>query len=431
MQQQQPTNNGRLQPPENGLPMFGSLLIDEKSLTPYSDATQTKKKSTVRIKRPMNAFMVWSQIERRKICEIQPDMHNAEISKRLGKQWKTLSSEERTPFIQEAQRLRLLHIQEYPDYKYKPRKKTEGLKGASVGRKSCTTPTPVTANCVNEAIPAVTTNPIYYGGEHQQPLEVQERYVNMPRSGRICAVVTPGLCSTLRIIPNHSHLPYQSGEYDLTSSLVYNLPSSSTLSVPYFIDNSHLNIHLKIDEKFKQRLSDCKREHSRKSVHTSGESAATGPAVVADTIKVESTYPEVSGANQTDFRMDTEESPNYGDSDAPTVHAYSTESRSPPSTLLSLDTFTTIVNYNSDVADFNSQAVKLEPNTDGRIHYLGHHHQEGYAWPANNFAELQDNVAVYVKGQPDSANSSVEMDVASLADLDLLVTDLLLRLDDQ
>lgn len=40
MQQQQPTNNGRLQPPENGLPMFGSLLIDEKSLTPYSDATQ-------------------------------------------------------------------------------------------------------------------------------------------------------------------------------------------------------------------------------------------------------------------------------------------------------------------------------------------------------------------------------------------------------
>lgn len=40
MQQQQSTNNGRLQPAENSLPMFGSLLIDEKSLTPYSDATQ-------------------------------------------------------------------------------------------------------------------------------------------------------------------------------------------------------------------------------------------------------------------------------------------------------------------------------------------------------------------------------------------------------
>lgn len=72
----------------------------------------------------MNAFMVWSQIERRKICEVQPDMHNAEISKRLGKRWKTLSDEERQPFIDEAEKLRLLHMQEYPDYKYRPRKKT-------------------------------------------------------------------------------------------------------------------------------------------------------------------------------------------------------------------------------------------------------------------------------------------------------------------
>lgn len=72
----------------------------------------------------MNAFMVWSQIERRKICEMQPDMHNAEISKRLGRRWKLLSEDERQPFIDEAERLRLMHLQEYPDYKYRPRKKS-------------------------------------------------------------------------------------------------------------------------------------------------------------------------------------------------------------------------------------------------------------------------------------------------------------------
>ena len=75
------------------------------------------------IKRPMNPFMVWSQLERRKIIESFPDSHNAEISKNLGKKWRELTEEQRRPFVEEAERLKMLHLKEFPQYKYQPKKK--------------------------------------------------------------------------------------------------------------------------------------------------------------------------------------------------------------------------------------------------------------------------------------------------------------------
>lgn len=76
-----------------------------------------------KIKRPMNAFMVWSSVERKKLAEKEPRLHNTELSKRLGHMWKTMTEHEKLPFRKEADKLKAKLMEEHPDYKYKPRRR--------------------------------------------------------------------------------------------------------------------------------------------------------------------------------------------------------------------------------------------------------------------------------------------------------------------
>lgn len=100
--------------------MMGGSFAHSTSL---SGMPIQQKKENGHIKRPMNAFMVWSRIQRKKIAQENPKMHNSEISKRLGSEWKLLSDYEKKAFIDEAKCIRARHMEDHPEYKYRPKRK--------------------------------------------------------------------------------------------------------------------------------------------------------------------------------------------------------------------------------------------------------------------------------------------------------------------
>uniref|UniRef100_A0A8C5PYA6 SRY-box transcription factor 8 n=1 Tax=Leptobrachium leishanense TaxID=445787 RepID=A0A8C5PYA6_9ANUR len=101
------------------------------SLVPMPVRGSGALKAKPHVKRPMNAFMVWAQAARRKLADQYPHLHNAELSKTLGKLWRLLSENEKRPFVEEAERLRVQHKKDHPDYKYQPRRRKSVKAGQS------------------------------------------------------------------------------------------------------------------------------------------------------------------------------------------------------------------------------------------------------------------------------------------------------------
>uniref|UniRef100_A0AAR2JF21 HMG box domain-containing protein n=1 Tax=Pygocentrus nattereri TaxID=42514 RepID=A0AAR2JF21_PYGNA len=77
------------------------------------EAKQFKDKKGC-VKRPMNAFMLWAMIHRPALSIANPKASNADISVQLGLEWSKLTDKQKMPYYEEAQRLKIRHMQEFP-----------------------------------------------------------------------------------------------------------------------------------------------------------------------------------------------------------------------------------------------------------------------------------------------------------------------------
>ncbi len=75
-------------------------LVEKASYTgPWQVPYKRAKKDPSAPKRPMSAFLYFSQGRRQQIKDKNPEMKNTEVSRLLGEQWRNASEEERRPYV--------------------------------------------------------------------------------------------------------------------------------------------------------------------------------------------------------------------------------------------------------------------------------------------------------------------------------------------
>nr|XP_023654463.1 transcription factor SOX-30-like [Paramormyrops kingsleyae] len=86
----------------------------------FSEMSWSKDRNE-KIKKPMNAFMVWARNHRRELAKDNPNANNTEVSVLLGLKWSKMSKEEKMPFYEEAWKIKQQYRQEVPDLTYQPK----------------------------------------------------------------------------------------------------------------------------------------------------------------------------------------------------------------------------------------------------------------------------------------------------------------------
>jgi len=100
-------------------PLQGNLAIEsEEEALSANNSTSNTGSPTPKVKRPMNAFLIFSVKRRRELSSQNPTLATSEISTILGDEWAKMDADLKNNFILQAQMLKNNFDREHPDYVY-------------------------------------------------------------------------------------------------------------------------------------------------------------------------------------------------------------------------------------------------------------------------------------------------------------------------
>ncbi|POG76857.1 high mobility group box domain-containing protein, partial [Rhizophagus irregularis DAOM 181602=DAOM 197198] len=116
-------NDDGLKSCSNGSSQKASTAVNQKSLVNKpTKQRKSRSRKPKRTPRPPNAFILYRKAKQPDVVAQNKNLTNAEVSKVISKMWWKETEEERFQWEKRADRMKLKHMQDYPDYVYQPKK---------------------------------------------------------------------------------------------------------------------------------------------------------------------------------------------------------------------------------------------------------------------------------------------------------------------
>ncbi|CEF61909.1 High mobility group box domain-containing protein [Strongyloides ratti] len=191
-----------------------------------------------RVKRPPNCFLLFSKDRKKHLIRENPNKTLREVSTMVAEAWYNLSKEEKQPYIDEAERLKMEFQKKYPDYYYGPNTLMKTMRTAKH-------PKPNEIGFTKNMVPIVEKKIKFEEKKeyHASQNYDQNNYYNYSYYNDYSQVPSPiPPPPTSQITQMEHHLSYSEGQcYDGYQNHEYQSQYMPNYYTPYYVTRNSIN----------------------------------------------------------------------------------------------------------------------------------------------------------------------------------------------